>query len=411
MPVVLVFNPGSASLKFELIELHEQQRFACNGKKLLSASIEKIGDNATLLVFNGREVDHTEHCCVHSMTEGARFALKWIAEQSRTDPPPAREWAMIAVRVVHGGIQYSAAAHVDQTVRAEIERLEELAPLHNKSSLDILAVVQSDLPNTPAFAAFDTAFHQTIPEVAWRYPIDRETADRHGIRKFGFHGLSHRYMLETHAQRVGQPTSELSLVTLHLESGSSATAIRHGQSIDNTMGFTPLEGLMMGTRSGSIDPAIIAYLMRKQRSSVEDVMQLLNKRSGLLGIAGGTFDTRDLVKRNDDAAKLALRMFAHRVRLAIGGYLAALGDVSAVLFGGGIGEDTPSVRADVCAGLRMFGLDFDDEANQQATVGYARLSRSSSLLHAYVIPVEEGLQIAHECLAALRESGIGSRRL
>jgi len=233
--------------------------------------------------------------------------------------------------------------------------------------------------------------------MAWRYPIDREIADHHGIRKFGFHGLSHRYMLEHYAGCVGKRSDDLSLVTLHLESGCSACAISQGKSVDTTMGFTPLEGLMMGTRSGSIDPAIIPYLVRHGGKSPDDVLDLLNKRSGLMAISGTSLDTRELVKRGDQAAKLAMAMFSYRVRLAVGAYLAALGQVDAVLFGGGIGEDSPWLRSDVCAGLVGWGLELDHEVNARSTEGMARISTDDSRLQAWTIPVEEGLQIAHEC--------------
>ena len=400
MAHTLVFNPGSASLKFELIEVDPGQPRASAAKKLLSASIEEIGMHAKLLVFADRTIAHREEREIRNMTEGTRFALHWMEERSSETGVHLPDLHFIGVRVVHGGTQFSGPVHVDAEVRKSIEQLEDLAPLHNKSSIEILAVLAEDLPRTPAIAVFDTSFHRTLPEVAWRYPIDREIADRHGLRKFGFHGISHRYMLEQYAYFAGKRPAEISIVTLHLESGCSATAIRRGESVDNTMGLTPLEGLMMGTRSGSVDPAIVPFLMRKQQTGVDQVLTLLNKQSGMLGIAGDTFDTRELVKRDDGNAKLALAMFSYRVRLAVGAYLAALGDAEAVIFGGGIGEDTPSVRAEVCAGLRGWNFDFDEEVNRRSISGEACLTRPGSRLKAFVVPVEEGLQIAHECLLA-----------
>jgi acetate kinase len=206
-------------------------------------------------------------------------------------------------------------------------------------------------------------------------------------------------MLEHYASTVGKSPEELNLVTLHLESGCSACAVHGGRSVDTTMGLTPLEGLMMGKRSGSIDPAIVPYLMRKERKSAEDILELLNMRSGLLGIAGGSIDTRDLARRSDDAAKLALEMFGYRVRLAVGAYLAALGNAEAVLFGGGIGEDSPWLREQVCAGLGGWGAVLDKDANR-STAGMRRITTEESRLHAWAVPVEEGLQIAHECMQA-----------
>ncbi len=405
MAVALVFNPGSNSLKFDLVELHAEQRAAAEATKLASAVLDDVGKGATLSVYggdDGREIVAKHDAEAPDMAGAARAALRWLREQEPLSGK-LETLTLAGVRVVHGGTAYGGAVRFSDEVRKEIEALEELAPLHNQSSLDILDVLADELAGAPAFVTFDTAFHRTLPEVAWRYPIERETADRNGVRKFGFHGVSHRYMLELYAQTVGKRPEEVTVVTLHLESGSSACAIRKGRSVDTTMGLTPLEGLMMGSRSGSVDPAIVPYLMRREATSADEILTLLNKRSGLLGIAGGSLDTRDLVKRDDDAAKLALRMFSYRVRLAVGAYLAALGDAEAVLFGGGIGEDSPWLREDVCAGLEGWGLELDREANERATEGLARISREGSRLQAWAVPVEEGLQIAHECLRALGE--------
>ena len=407
MPFALAFNPGSASLKFEVIEVDPCQAAAGDGRKVAAASIEEIGGHARLLIFEGRDVAGTESCEIPDMHSGAAFALRWLRERS----PAAGQMddlVLAGVRVVHGGGKYTEAVPVTAKVRADIEALEELAPLHNKSSLAILDVLHRELPRVPVFAAFDTAFHLTMPEVAWRYPIPRRIADDFGIRKFGFHGLSHRYMVEEYAKAAGKRAEDCTLVTLHLESGCSAAAIQGGRSIDTTMGLTPLEGLMMGTRSGSVDPAMVPHLMRKLEKSADEVLKLLNHESGLLGIAGETFDTRELAKRTDPAAKLALEMFAYRVRLAVGAYLAVLENAEAVIFGGGIGENTPSVRAMVCRGLENFGLDFDEEANSRSISGPTCLTRPGSQLQAHVIPAEEGLQIAHECLLALDASDADS---
>lgn len=397
MPLVLAFNPGSASLKFELIEVHPEQTIASEGRKLLSASIEGIGKQSRLLIFEDHNVVDSKPCPVHDMRSGAAFALEWLRQR---DQHSLQHLDLIGVRVVHGGSKYQHPARLIPEVRSDIESLEELAPLHNKSSLEIFDTLNQKLPHLPIYAAFDTSFHATLPEHAWRYPIQRDLADRFAIRKYGFHGFSHRYMLEQYAHDAGKRADQVTIITLHLESGSSAAAICQGRSIDTTMGLTPLEGLMMGTRSGSIDPAIVPLLMRKLGTSADDVMHILNHQSGLIGIAGGTFDTRDLVKRIDPAAQLALEMFSYRIRLAIGGYLAVLGNTEAVIFGGGIGEDTPLVRAQVCRGLASFGLNFDEEANTRSTSGPARLSRPGSRLDVFVIPTEEGLQIAHECVAS-----------
>ncbi len=406
MPNALVFNPGSNSLKFEVVETAAGQRFASEAHKQVSAAIEDFGETATLTVVHelrgrGREVEKKEQVEVPDMGAAARYAVGWLSEQGVLDG-----LGFAAVRVVHGGARFAGATRATAEVRQEIEALEELAPLHNKSAVEILKELDAALKDVPLMVTFDTAFHRTLPEVAWRYAIEAGTADRWGVRKFGFHGLSHRYMLEQYAKTVGKPVDEVSLVTLHLESGSSATAILKGRSVDTTMGLTPLEGLMMGTRSGSVDPAIVPYLMEKEGVDVAEVMTLLEKKSGLLGIAGGSLDTRVLVKRGDDAARLALAMFGYRVRLAVGAYLAALGDaVDAVIFGGGIGENSPWLRAAVAEGLRGFGLEFDAELNEQSVEGQVKLSKQGSRLGAWSMPVEEGLQMALECRRAIEAEG------
>ena len=398
----LVFNPGSNSLKFEVIDTVEGQRYASAGTKRVSAAIESFGKpdkQATLSVLEVRKTVHEEDVNVTDFTTATQFAVRWM--QQHNDHGPLLDAVdFIGVRVVHGGMHFQSAVRYDASVREKIESLEDLAPLHNKSSLAIVDAVGPLLPGVPVAVTLDTAFHQTLPEIAWRYPIHRETADRHGIRKFGFHGVSHRYMLERYAELTGKPPGALSLVTLHLESGSSACAIQNGKSIDTSMGLTPLEGLMMGSRSGSIDPAIVEVLMRKEDVSAEAATELLNKKSGLLGI-GGDLDTRVLAKRDDDAARLALAMFSYRVRLAVGAYLAALDDAEAVIFGAGIGEDSPEIRAAVCAGLRHAELVLDEAANDAATSGEARITTAASKLTAWAMPSEEGLQIAHECAAVI----------
>ena len=401
MPRALVFNPGSNSLKFELIDCTAGQAVASLGKTLASAALEGVSKQPTLSVYRGRDVVRQESHAASNMVEAVGVALTWIRQQDHLRGA-LEELTLIGVRVVHGGDKYACATRVTSEVRADIEALEEVAPLHNQSSLDVLAALDHELPGVPVFVTFDTAFHRTLPEKAWRYPIERSTADRHGIRKFGFHGVSHRYMLEQYAHMIDRRVETLNLVTLHLESGSSACAIFGGQSVDTTMGLTPLEGLMMGSRCGSIDPAIVPYLMRKEGKSAEDILKLLNKQSGLLGIAGGSLDTRDLARRDDEAAKLALAMYGYRVRLAAGAYLAALGKAEAVLFGGGIGEDSSWLRDCVCEGLEGWGLELDRKANE-STSGTCKITTRDSRLHAWAFAVEEGLQIAHECLQALAQ--------
>lgn len=398
---ILALNPGSASLKFELVEVFPGQQVASEGRKLVSASVEHLGASAKLLVYEGRKTAREEGIEAEDVANAATSALQWLRRQHKADSFPA-ELDLLAVRVVRGGTAFARPVRFDSEVKREVERLAELAPLHNKNALAIVSVLEKELQDVPIMATFDTSFHCSLPEKAWRYPIEGETADRFGIRKFGFHGLSHRYMLEQYARIAGKRTEEVSIVTLHLESGCSATAVERGHSIETTMGLTPLEGLMMGTRCGSIDPAIVPFLMHKLHAGDNEVMQLLNKKSGLLGIAGDSYDTRVLVRRSDAAARLALEMFCYRIRLAIGAYLTLLPDAQAVIFGGGIGENTPAVRRDVCAGLRGWGIEVDQELNDRSTAGTVCLTKSRSRIQVYSMPVDEELQMAHECLLEMR---------
>lgn len=400
MDCALALNPGSNSLKFELVELKAGAAVASELPKVASAAIDDVGKEPHLSVYRGREVVSKEPCKAADMQSAVRAALEWLRGQEQS-AEAMRSLQFAAVRVVHGGERFEGPVEATAAVRRAVEELEELAPLHNESSLKVLGVLDEELANVRKMVAFDTAFHRTLPEVAWRYPIERETADRFGVRKFGFHGLSHRYMLGEYAKAVGKRPEECTLVTLHLESGSSACAIRDGVSVDTTMGLTPLEGLMMGSRCGSVDPAIIPFLMDKLGVGVAGVMELLEKKSGLLGIAGGSLDTRELVKRDDRWAKLALEMYGYRVRLAVGAYLAALGErCEAVVFGGGIGEDSPWLREAVCAGLGGWGLVLDQGVNDGAVAGMARVSGEGSRLGAWSMPVAEGLQMVWECGAA-----------
>eukprot|EP01113_Clastostelium_recurvatum_P045215 TRINITY_DN7739_c0_g1_i1.p1 TRINITY_DN7739_c0_g1~~TRINITY_DN7739_c0_g1_i1.p1 ORF type:complete len:437 (+),score=106.77 TRINITY_DN7739_c0_g1_i1:49-1311(+) len=407
----LVFNPGSNSLKIALVECKKDQRVASLGRKIITISIDDIGKEPRMTVTDNKEEDikKTPHESSSSSTtkkkveasdmkQAVRASLDYLrgGDSPVSDIIPSR-LSFIGVRVVHGGSKYIEPTRVDDQVYRDIQDLEDLAPLHNRSSLSVFDALKTDMPDVPVFAAFDTAFHHTLPERAWRYAIDRDTADKHGVRKYGFHGLSHRYMLEQYAYSVGKNPVEVNIITTHLESGCSACAIEKGKSIDTTMGLTPLEGLMMGSRCGSIDPAIIPYLARKEGKSIDDIMTFLNKKSGLLGISGYSLDTRELVKRDDERCRLAMDMFGYRVKLAVGSYMAALGTVDAVLLGGGIGEDSPWLREAVCAGLAGWGLILDAKANESIE-GMCRISQDDSRLEAWAMPVDEAMQIAHECM-------------
>jgi acetate kinase len=249
-------------------------------------------------------------------------------------------------------------------------------------------------------AGFDTSFYRRMPEVAWRYPLPPELADKHGIRRYGFHGFSHRSLLERYALETKRPLEGIRLVSLHLESGCSATAIRDGVAVDNSMGLTPLEGLMMGTRSGSVDPAIVQVLVEQAGMDVTGALDVLNKKSGLLGVSGISLDTRVLMKQlGTPRAALAMEMFCYRVAKQVGAYLAALGGAEAIIFGGGIGEDEPMVRARVCRALRWAGAELDEEVNKGSIFQPGRLSTPNAGLAVWTLPAAEAAQIAFESAA------------
>jgi acetate kinase len=394
MPVILCFNPGSNSLKFDIVDVAKDATRAGEGSRLLTGVIDDIGKKTSIEITRGEDKALSRKTGAEDFGSATALVLDSLSEAS---PDELAKVEMVAVRVVHGGSRFAQAVQFDETVREQIESREELAPLHNANSLKIIDAVRDRHASWPVMVAFDTAFHQTLPEKAWRYPIDRALADKHGIRKFGFHGLSHRYMLEQYAYLAQKNKAEATLITMHLESGSSLAAIAKGVSVETSMGFTPLEGLMMGTRSGSVDPAIVPFLMKKEDLSPDDALNVLEKKSGLLGVSGSSLDTRVLRKREDADAKLALEMFSYRVRQMAGAYIAVLGEAEAIVFGGGIGENTPEVRRTVCEGLAGWGVLLDGELNESTLSGDVCLSRPESKLSIWAIHSDEAMQLAFEC--------------
>jgi acetate kinase len=297
---------------------------------------------------------------------------------------------------------------LDDAVLAAIHGLEALAPLHNGPSLAGIRASRTALGRSvPMVAIFDTAFHASLPERAWRYAIPRELATRHGIRRFGFHGISYRAVLDRYCAVTATPEERATIVALHLGNGCSAVAIENGRSVDTSMGLTPLEGLVMGTRSGDVDPGILAHLSRAEAAPVAEVERWLNERSGLLGLSGRSSDLRDLLadESKDQHAAVALDVFCYRIRKYVGAYLAALGGAQAVVFTGAIGERSPEVRARVCQGLEWFGVTLDADANAAAIEGERRISADGARLQAFVIPTHEEIEIARGTLEALQGAG------
>jgi len=307
-------------------------------------------------------------------------------------------------RVVHGGDRFHTATVVDEDVEAAIEQLAALAPLHNPPALAGIRAARRALPDVPQVAVFDTAFHQTLPDEAFTYAIDRAVAADHGIRRYGFHGTSYRFVSAAAAEHLHRPLEELRMVVLHLGNGASAAAIAGGRSVDTSMGLTPLEGLVMGTRSGDLDPAVLLYLARNGGFDVDALDELLNRRSGLLGLAGRS-DMRELVAAigdGDERAGLALRVYLHRIRHYIGAYAAGLGGIDALVFTAGVGENSAVVRAGAVEGLEFLGIRVDAAANAAPGSGPRRISPAGSPVEVLVVPTDEEWQIARETVEAVR---------
>jgi len=402
---VLVLNAGSASLKFEVIAARADRDALNEQRKLVSGAVEDIGEEATFSLLEDKQVVHQEKVAASDYGEATRVLLKWLDSARGRGVPTAGELDAVGHRVVHGGDRFNEPAVIDAEVVAGIEALEDLAPLHNAPAVEVIRAAEDALGRgVPMVAVFDTAFHCRLPPRAGTYPLPFGLARKHHIRRYGFHGVSHEYLARRYARIAGRPAGSVTVVTLHLESGCSACAVRDGRSIDTSMGFTPLEGLMMGTRSGDIDPAIVGYLARKEGVDVARVEEWLNEESGLLGVSGRSHDTRELVKLldTDERVRLALEVFCYRLRKYVGAYLAALGGAEAVIFGGGIGENTPHVRARALEGFGWCGLALDAARNEQTINHEGRISTDDSRLHAYVIPVEEGLLIAQQVAQCLK---------
>lgn len=401
---VLVLNAGSSSLKFQLIRTGARHIEEDADERLARGTIERVGGQALLsLEVPGHGV-HREATPLRDHHAALNRVLGWL-----TSPPTGGrllaslgEIDAVGHRVAHGGEYFRRSVLIDEEVRRRIEDAIELAPLHNPHNLRVVQAARSVLgEGVPQAAVFDTAFHHTLADQAYLYAIPYSLYRRYRVRRYGFHGTSHRYVAYRYRKLTGTTREETRLITLHLGNGCSACAIAAGDSVDTSMGFTPLEGLVMGTRSGDIDPAIIDYISAKEGMSLTEVESLLNKQSGLLGISGLTHDMRDLLaearEHDDRRARLAIQIFAYRVRKYIGSYLAALGGAAAVVFTGGIGENAAEIRTLACEGMEWFGLDVDAEANR-ATVGgrEGKISRSGSRLEAWVIPTDEELLIARD---------------
>lgn len=390
--IVFVVNCGSSSIKYQLINME--------GEKVMAKGlIERIGMEGSTLKHTpaGKyTIDLKEDIPDHVV--GIKMAIKALTNSDYGVIKDMSEIDAVGHRVVHGGERFTDSVLITGEVLNGIRACSEIAPLHNPPNLYGIEACMNIMKGIPQVAVFDTAFHQTMPKVAYLYGLPYEMYVKYGLRRYGFHGTSHKYVAQRAAELMGEHMSDLRIITCHLGNGASITAIKYGKSIDTSMGYTPLEGLIMGTRSGEIDPAIIPFLMEKENMTAQQIDDYLNRRSGILGISGLSSDFRDLesaANRGDDRSQLAIDVFAYKVKKYIGGYVAAMGGVDAIVFTAGLGENSPFMRDKICNGLEYLGTRVDPELNKVR--GQEReISVRRARVKIFVIPTNEELVIARD---------------
>ncbi|MFZ1177870.1 MAG: acetate kinase [Mycobacterium sp.] len=391
---MLVINSGSSSLKCRLIQPD-------SGVSLADGVVERIGEQSSSARLDAGD----RHLDRHDRVDDHDAALNLAFELLAGAGIDLKTCGLAAVghRVVHGGRTFYRPTIVDDAVIAKLKELSPLAPLHNPPSIKGIEVARKLLPDVPHIAVFDTAFFHDLPPAAATYAIDRGLAEQWRIRRYGFHGTSHRYVSEQAAAFLDRPCSSLNQIVLHLGNGSSASAIAGGRPVDTSMGLTPMEGLVMGTRSGDVDPGIISYLWRAAKMSVDEIESMLNERSGVLGLAGERDFRRlaEMIESGDSSAQLAYSVFIHRLRKYIGAYLAVLGHTDVVSFTAGIGENDAAVRRDAVAGLEELGIVLDQRRNLSGEKGARQISADESPIAVLVIPTNEELAIARDCVSVL----------
>lgn len=389
MTNILAVNAGSSSLKFQLLTMPDE-KVAAKGQ------VERIGLKDSIFTIkseNGKTElvqDIPDHAAAVQMLLDMLMSEGVVKSYDEIDG--------IGHRVVHGGEVYSDSVLIDDEALAQFEKLSSLAPLHNPANIVGIKEFKKALPNAPAVAIFDTAFHQTMPESSFLYPLPREYYEKYGIRKYGFHGTSHKYVTERAAEMLNRPLEDTKLISCHLGNGASIAAVEGGRSIDTSMGFTPLAGVTMGTRSGNIDPALIPYIMEQTGKSVEEVLDVLNKESGMLAVSGFSSDLRDIelqAEEGNERAQLALEVFADRIHKYIGSYAARMGGVDAIIFTAGIGENSDVIRDRVVNGLEFMGVYFDPDLNK-VRGQEAYISHPHSPVKILIIPTDEEVMLARD---------------
>ncbi len=394
---ILVINCGSSSLKYQLIDSESE-------KVLAKGLCERIGIDGRLthtpsgkdsVVLNDPLPDHEK---------AVSLVIEQLTDSEHGVIASLDEIGAVGHRIVHGGERFASSCIITDEVIEAISECSDLAPLHNPANLIGINACRRFMPEVPMVAVFDTAFHQTMPDYAYLYGIPYEYYENYKLRKYGFHGTSHSFVSKRCAEIMGKPYEDLNIIVCHLGNGSSITAVKNGESVDTSMGLTPLDGFLMGTRSGSVDPTIISYIAKKEDKTIDEVMDILNKKSGVLGISGVSSDFRDLQKgmeEGNERCKKAIEMFAYRVAGYIGSYVVAMGGADAICFTAGIGENTSIVRELVLDRLKALGVTWDSEANKKRGEE-VKLSKDDSKIDVYIIPTNEELAIARETVALVK---------
>ncbi|PPF82709.1 acetate kinase [Pseudoclavibacter sp. RFBJ3] len=394
MSIVLVVNSGSSSFKYQLIDMDREETLA-------SGLVERIGESVASVTHKTGGATFAREADIPNHTRGFEAMLEGFEEHgpSLAEFPPV----VVGHRVVHGGRRFFDAAVIDGKVLQDIEDLIPLAPLHNPANLEGIVGARDVFAETPHVAVFDTAFHTTMSEASSLYALDAAVAKEHRVRKYGAHGTSHKFVSEETAGFLGRDLGELKTIVLHIGNGASMCAVDGGRSVETSMGMTPLEGLVMGTRTGDLDPAVLVHLSRRGGYTIDQLDDLLNRKSGLLGLTGSgdMRDVRQKANAGDERAQLGLAVYAHRIRHYLGAYMLLLGGVDAIVFTAGIGENDAQLRADVLEGLEWLGVKLSPERNESSSRDARRISADDSRIEVLVVPTNEELEIARQSLSAI----------
>jgi acetate kinase len=400
---ILVLNCGSSSIKYQLFSMAD----AANWNVIAKGGVEKVGlkgsflkhekENGEKVMFEGEIIDHKT---------GIDYILGIMLSEKHGCIKDLSEIDAVGHRVVHGGETFSASVFIDNEVIDKLEEMVSLAPLHNPPNLKGIYAIQQLMPDVPQVGVFDTAYHQSMPDYAYMYAIPNSLYTKYGIRRYGFHGTSHRYVSKRACEMLGVDCKDHKIISCHLGNGASIAAIKNGESVDTSMGFTPLEGLIMGTRSGDLDPGVITYLMDKEMIGTRSASVLLNKHSGMLGVTGISSDSREIYEAAEsghELSQLGIRMYNYRIKKYIGSYAAAMGGVDTIIFTGGIGENERRTRAGVCDGLEFLGVELDKELNNNVMGKEGVISTDNSKVKILVVPTNEELVIAVDTKTIVEE--------